>query len=197
MSIQSQYKRAADTLKGLGFAALKPDVGHVLDLTLGRPFVRQFEVADGSRVDWPKTHVLLSVYLDPDFRLTHWKAARRFEVVYPGDPKNPAFASNILAVFRHSLGPKRFGPSPHFKAILAGLLHPLSPWTSSDFAGICVTSDGFFMGMRQGDVGYNEFLGPVSELVRNLKGAADALGFLQVEKDALVALAESKRHQHA
>jgi hypothetical protein len=44
--------------------------------------------------------------------------------------------------------------------------------TVDKIATICATSDGFVMGMLVGDIGYNEFLGPFSDLERNVRGLA-------------------------
>ncbi len=62
--------------------------------------------------------------------------------------------------------------SPKFDAIIDCLLD-LPARTAPVLVRLLVTSDGFLLGMREGHIGYNDFLGDVADLERNLGGLAD------------------------
>lgn len=61
--------------------------------------------------------------------------------------------------------------SPKFKAILGALVG--EAWTTPRLSAICELEDGGFLGMEEGDIGYNQFLGSASDLYRNLKGIGE------------------------
>jgi hypothetical protein len=86
------------------------------------------------------------------------------------------------------LNPKAIRVSPMFHAILACMLGQ-SGWTNPSLAALTVTSDGFLLGMREGDYGFNDFLGSRQDLMDNLHGVADAADLTQSEKKKLLALA--------
>ena len=61
--------------------------------------------------------------------------------------------------------------SPKFRAILGALVG--EQWTTPSLSAIVETPDGCFLGMAEGDIGYNHFLGSTSDLDRNLGGVAE------------------------
>jgi hypothetical protein len=85
------------------------------------------------------------------------------------------------------LHPTQVRVSPLFHAVLACLLGQTG-WTTPELASLTVTSDGFLLGMRQGDCGFNDFLGTHDDLARNLRGVAEAVGLISAETHALLAL---------
>lgn len=85
------------------------------------------------------------------------------------------------------LHPSRLRVSGKFHAILSCLLGQ-SGWTNPELAGVTVTSDGFLLGMQQGDIGYNEFIGSKADLDRNLDGVAKAAGLTKQERAYLMGL---------
>ena len=65
------------------------------------------------------------------------------------------------------LNPRRFpGMSGKMAAILGQMLD--QEWTDPALVQLCITSDGFLLGMEMGDVGFNEFLGTEADLKNNL-----------------------------
>jgi hypothetical protein len=86
------------------------------------------------------------------------------------------------------LHPEQIRVSPLFHAILAYLLGQTG-WTTPELAALSVTSDGFLLGMRKGDVGYDDFLGTHADLDRNLRGVADAVDLTPAERETLLTLA--------
>jgi hypothetical protein len=60
--------------------------------------------------------------------------------------------------------------SPKGRAIIDCFLE-----RESEFQSLCVTSDGFLLGMRTGDIGYNDFIGSASSLLHNLLGMSKEL----------------------
>jgi len=63
--------------------------------------------------------------------------------------------------------------SPKMFAILGALLE--EDWTNPRLVGMRITSDGWVMGQREGDVGLNEFVGTWDDFERNIRGVAEAV----------------------
>lgn len=65
------------------------------------------------------------------------------------------------------LNPRRF---PGMSGKMAGILGQMlgQNWTDPALVELCITSDGFLLGMQMGDVGFNELLGTETELEKNL-----------------------------
>ena len=65
------------------------------------------------------------------------------------------------------LNPRRF---PHMSGKMAAILGQMlgQEWTDPPLAELCITSDGFLLGMQEGDVGFNEVLGTEADLKNNL-----------------------------
>ena len=73
---------------------------------------------------------------------------------------------------RKKLSPKAVRVSPQFHAMLGALLGETT-WTKPALESITITSDGFVLGRRVGDIGCNDFMGATyAELVQNIKGVA-------------------------
>lgn len=89
------------------------------------------------------------------------------------------------------LHPSRVRTSPRFTAILACLLD--QEWTWPRIEQLTVTCDGFLLAMREGDVGFNDFIGGYAELVRNLEGIGEVAGLSEGELDFLVRRAAELR----
>jgi hypothetical protein len=88
----------------------------------------------------------------------------------------------------HKMHPSRFRVSGFFHAILACLLGQ-EGWTTPELAAVTATSDGWLLGMRKGDIGFNDFLGAsVEELKRNMQGAAEAARLTKAETKKLLSL---------
>jgi hypothetical protein len=82
------------------------------------------------------------------------------------------------------LNPGRFpGMSGKMAAILGAIFG--EEFTNPRMASVTVTSDGFLLGMNEGDIGYNEFLGSFSDLERNYMNLIDIpeVGLTPVEYD--------------
>jgi len=73
----------------------------------------------------------------------------------------------------NKLNPNALHCSGFFTSILACLLS--EQWTTPAVAGICVTSDGFFLLRHDGDIGYNHFGGEVRQLKANLNRVAQTV----------------------
>ena len=86
------------------------------------------------------------------------------------------------------LHPDQIRVGPQFHAVLACLLGQTG-WTTPELAALSVTSDGFLLGMRRGDYGFNDFIGTHDDLAHNLRGVAQAAGLTPAETDALFTLA--------
>jgi len=70
------------------------------------------------------------------------------------------------------LNPRRFpGMSGKMAAILGQMLD--QEWTDPALVQLCITSDGFLLGMQMGDVGFNELLGTEGDLKDNLARLVD------------------------
>lgn len=78
----------------------------------------------------------------------------------------------------------RVSCSGFFKNVLAYLLQDESRETNVD--DICVTSDKMWLIQDVGDIGFNRFIGPVSELYRNCRGIAEVAGLTEDETQYLL-----------
>lgn len=96
-------------------------------------------------------------------------------------------AKSMNARLAEKLSPARVQVSPMFTAVLACLLGQ-EGWTTPELAAVTVTSDGVLLGMRRGDIGFNEFLGTKADLMRNLEGVAEVAGLTAAERKCLMAL---------
>jgi hypothetical protein len=73
------------------------------------------------------------------------------------------------------LSPRNVKVSPLFHAMLGALLG--QRWSKPVLVSLAITSDGYALGRREGDIGFNDFLGATDiELVANLKGVAECVG---------------------
>ena len=79
--------------------------------------------------------------------------------------------------------------SGKFAAILACMLGEC--WTNPALAELTVTSDRFLMGRSEGDIGFNEFLGDVNDLHRNVMGLAKVADLTPDETRFLIGLIPS------
>jgi hypothetical protein len=77
--------------------------------------------------------------------------------------------------------------SGKFAAILACMVG--EEWTTPSLVELAMTSDGFLLGRRKGDIGLNELLGAEADLIRNLKGVAEVAELTTNETLELLALA--------
>jgi hypothetical protein len=90
-----------------------------------------------------------------------------------------------------NLRPERLRVSPKFHAILGCLLG--QDWTKPKLAGLTITTDGHVLGMVDGDIGFNEYLGVWGDLDRNLRGVCLCVGASQPETAYLLAQVERFR----
>jgi hypothetical protein len=91
----------------------------------------------------------------------------------------------------NKLYPGRFtGMSPKMAAIVGYIID--EHYTCPGIASIIVTSDGAVLAMQDGDIGYNEFVGHVSDLERNWKNLLNAAGLTSEEKKYAMRLYEVK-----
>lgn len=73
------------------------------------------------------------------------------------------------------LSPRNVRVSPLFHAMLGALLG--QRWSKPVLVSLAITSDGFALGRREGDIGFNDFLGATDiELVANLEGVSKVVG---------------------
>jgi hypothetical protein len=101
-------------------------------------------------------------------------------------------AQALKARLAAKLSPAKVRVSPMFHAILACLLGQTG-WSRPELAAVTVTNDGFLLGMAEGDVGFNHFLGAKADLDDNLSGLADAMGLTPKEKKFLLGLSPAFR----
>lgn len=84
---------------------------------------------------------------------------------------------SMLQSIKKKLHPGRFtGCSPKMAAIIGCILQ--EQYTEPQLISFCVTSDNCVLAMQAGDIGFNQFMGPLSEFQRNwtnLLNAADDL----------------------
>ena len=85
------------------------------------------------------------------------------------------------------LSPERLLCSGKMTAVLGCICG--QQWTNPRIVELCVTSDGVVLGVREGDCGANEIVGDRSDLVRNLRGVADAVGLTHEERLRFAVLA--------
>lgn len=81
---------------------------------------------------------------------------------------------------RSLVRPERLRTSGRMTAILALAFN--EQWTEPAIATLHITSDGFCLIERVGDVGANEFLGGESSLWRNVEEAGEAAGLTPDER---------------
>jgi len=78
-----------------------------------------------------------------------------------------------LQTLRRKLYPGRFSAmSSKMSALLGYILD--QHWTDPQIIGLSVTADGHLLGMREGDIGYNEYIGTAAEFRSNLSRLAVA-----------------------
>lgn len=79
------------------------------------------------------------------------------------------------------LSPTRFaGMSPKMAAIVGCILG--EPFTRLRMVEMVRTSDNFIMGMVEGDIGHNEFIGSGEDLDRNWTALLDVAGLTEDER---------------
>lgn len=76
--------------------------------------------------------------------------------------------------------------SGKFVALLDCMLDKQPRRTSPALAELVATSDGFVLGRRAGDIGFNDILCTVTELERNVKGLAAVAELTEDELQALL-----------
>ena len=91
-----------------------------------------------------------------------------------------------------ALNPSKVRVTPMFHAILAVLLGEKG-WASPNLVGLCITSDDFLLGMREGDIGYNDFLGSAADLRRNIRGVCEVCEVSDQDRDWLLAEVEARK----
>lgn len=95
-----------------------------------------------------------------------------------------------LAELIRKLHPSRFSAmSPRMAAIVGCVLS--QKFTEPQLVGITVTSDGFVLGMQEGGIGFDDFIGSSADLRRNWNVLLDAAELTPEERkgaDALFAL---------
>lgn len=89
------------------------------------------------------------------------------------------------------LRPERLRVSPKYHAILGCLLG--QEWTTPTLTALCITSDGHVLGEREGDVGFNLYLGDAADLERNLRGVCRAAAASETETGYLLRLVDEHR----
>lgn len=75
--------------------------------------------------------------------------------------------------------------SHFFKCVLAHLLQDKEP-EETGIEEICVTSDNFWMIRETGHIGFDRFVGDVSELYRNIRGIAEVAELTEDELEYLL-----------
>lgn len=89
------------------------------------------------------------------------------------------------------LNPRRFSAmSPKMAAIVGYIIG--ESWVSPAITGLMVTSDGFLLASRTGDIGYNAFIGAESDLKRNWQDLLTVAGLNNQEGNAAEALYAAK-----
>jgi len=82
--------------------------------------------------------------------------------------------------------PERLKVSGMFTAILARMLGGFS-WTEPAIFELCLTKDAV-LAVREGDIGANDFLCSVEDLMRNLRGVVDVVDPTHDERLRLASL---------
>jgi hypothetical protein len=91
----------------------------------------------------------------------------------------PDSALNPRVTITSKLAPDRLRVSTKFHAILGCMLD--QAWTTPRITALCILSDGHVLGEKEGDAGFNLFLGDESDLERNLRGVCKAVGATREE----------------
>ena len=89
------------------------------------------------------------------------------------------------------LDPSRLRVSTKFHAILGCLLE--QEWTTPLLTALCITSDGHVLGEKEGQPGFNLYLGAEADLERNIQGVCRAVGASQTETGYLLNLLNKHR----
>ena len=90
---------------------------------------------------------------------------------------------DMMKTLARKLHPRNFAAmSPMMTAIVACILG--QKWTEPRLAALMVTSDGFVLGQNEGDVGFNAFIGPETDLRRNWSTLLVATQLRPAEKKA-------------
>jgi len=89
------------------------------------------------------------------------------------------------------LHPARFTAMSGKMAALVGFFIG-ETYTKPAIAAIIVSNDGFVFAMDEGDVGYNAFIGGVSDLKRNWSTLLDAAGLTAEEHAEAMRLFDSR-----
>jgi hypothetical protein len=89
------------------------------------------------------------------------------------------------------LDPSRLRVSNKFHAMLGCLLE--QEWTTPLLTAMCITSDGHVLGEKEGDVGFNLYLGAEADLERNIRGVCRAVGASETETGYLFNLVARHR----
>jgi hypothetical protein len=89
------------------------------------------------------------------------------------------------------LDPSRLRVSTKLHAILGCLLG--QEWTTPLLTALCITGDGHVLGEREGDAGFNLYLGDAADLERNIRGVCRAVAASQTETGYLLGLVDEHR----
>src|SRR4051812_33111107 len=89
------------------------------------------------------------------------------------------------------LGPSRLRVSPKFRAMLGCLLG--QRWATPPLTALCITRDGHVLGEREGEPGFNLYLGAEADLERNIRGVCRAVAASQTEAGYLLNLIDQHR----
>lgn len=99
-----------------------------------------------------------------------------------------------LTKLQQLLHPRRFrGMQAQTAAVVAYLLD-LHGVTNPELVGLWITSDGFVLGSRSGDLGANAFLGDAAGLDENWKRLLETAGLSAKQKSEANALFKRKVH---
>lgn len=183
-----RFNRVHEVLKGIGYVAADPAVGSALSVLAGTPYVVTYSLATGFDKATVERHLK---GLKAPFRWNVSKKGNIVEVIYPGDPAVDAADSERRDLAAWLTCPDRLRLSGLMTAILACLLG--EEWTNPKIAELVITSDGFVMARREGDIGHNEFIGSDRDLLANLMGIAATVDMTREENDWLLALTQPIR----
>jgi len=101
--------------------------------------------------------------------------------MFQGGAREINFMEINLKTLIEKLHPTRFSAmSGMMAAFVACVLD--QEWTSPRLAELVVTSDGFVMGRREGDIGHNEFLGSKADFDQNWSRLLDAADLTNEER---------------
>ena len=97
---------------------------------------------------------------------------------------------NVPEAIKTKLHPSRFpNITPKLVALLGWLLK--KEFTDPAISALYVTSDGFFLAQNKGDIGFNNFMGDVKDLERNMKGICQVAGLTEDETEWVTARLDS------